>query len=110
VVGGNSDDPEAVYTKFCEYAESKLKNGISEEAVEIAKRTLYSESVETFESWENIAENMFDSFLVGENCLARAEKYAQATYAQVCDMAKRVLDEKRFALSVIYPKAQTPSV
>ena len=110
VVGGNSDDPEAVYTKFCEYAENKLKNGISEEAVEIAKRTLYSECVETFESWENIAENMFDSFLTGENCLARAEKYAQATYEQVCDMARRVLDEKRFALSVIYPKAQTPSV
>ena len=104
VVGGNSDDPEAVYTKFCEYAENKLKNDISEESVELAKRTLYSECVSNFESSENIAENMFESFLVGERGLDKAEAYAAVTYEQVSEMAKRVLDERRFALSVIYPK------
>jgi predicted Zn-dependent peptidase len=104
VIGGNSDDPEAVYSKFCEYAENKLKNGISAESVELAKRTLYSECVSSFESSENIAENMFESFLVGEQGLDKAEAYAAVTYEQVCEMAAKVLDERRFALSVIYPK------
>jgi len=104
VVGGHSDDPEAVYAKFCQYLEEKLKNGISEEAVELAKRALYSECVGNFESSENIAETMFESFLVGEKGLDKAESYASVTYGQVSEMAKRVLDERRFALSVIYSK------
>ena len=47
-----------------------------------------------------------NAFLVGEQGLDKAEAYAAVTYEQVAELAKKVLDERRFALSVIYPKSK----
>ncbi len=104
VLGGDSDNPEAVFKRFLAYAERIKKNGVSAEAVERSKRVLYAEALRGYDSTENVVMNLFESFITGVNCLSRAERYAKVTADDVSALIPLVLDEKRFAMSVVYPK------
>lgn len=102
-VGGDSFTPYKVYNKVLEYAERVKSEGVSREAFERAKRNAYADSLRSFDSSEDIAEGLFDAFLVNENYLDSAEAYQSVTYEQVSDLAKTVLSRERFCMSVVYP-------
>jgi predicted Zn-dependent peptidase len=106
VFGGDSDDPEAVFERFLAYAEKIKKIGVSSEAVERSKRVLYAEALRGYDSTENVVMNLFESFITGVNGLECAEKYMKVTLDDVSALLPLVLDEKRFAMSVVYPKKQ----
>ena len=104
VFGGDSDDPEEVFKRFLAYMERIRKNGVSPEAVERSKRVLYAEALRGYDSTENVVMNLFESFITGVNGLECAEKYMKVTLDDVSALLPLVLDEKRFAMSAIYPK------
>lgn len=102
--GGDSDDPEAVFDAFCAYAENIRKNGVSPEALERAKRVLYSDALKEFDSTESIAESVFDYTIIGADPLGRCNAYMSVNTEEVNGLAGKILIPERFALSVVYPK------
>lgn len=107
-IGGDSDSPEAVFKKFKEYAAKTVANGVSKEAFERAKRNAYADVIRNFDYSEEIAEGMFESFLVNENYLDIAESYQAVSYDEVQELAKIALSDERFCMSVLYPRAKSP--
>ena len=103
VFGGDSDDPSEVFDRFIAYADKIKKNGVSDEAIERSKRVLYAEALRGYDSTENVVMNLFESFITGVDCLKRAEKYTSVTSDEVNALIPLVLDEKRFAMSAVYP-------
>ena len=102
-ITGDSFEPEKVYEKVLDYVKGVREKGVSRDAFERAKRNAYADSLRAFELSEDIAEGLFDAFLVGENYLDSAEGYQAVTYEQVNTLAKSVLTENRFCMSVVYP-------
>ncbi len=103
-LGGDSDNPDEVFKRFCEYAEWIVKNGVPVEEFERAKRVLYAEIMRSFDASESIAEGMFDAFLVSGNFLGQAEEYAAVTYEEITALANRILKKEQYAISTVYPK------
>jgi len=103
-LGGDSDNPETVFERFCEYTEGIVKNGVPTEDFERAKRVLYAETMRSFDSSESIAEGMFDAFLVSGDFLKQAEEYASVTYEEITALAKRIFRKEQYALSTVYPR------
>jgi len=103
-VGGDSLSPDEVLSKVKALAASVAENGVSREAFERAKRKVYADTVRIFDSSENIAEEMFESFLTGESFIDSAERYRYVTYDEVCALAKRVMAPERIAMSAVYPR------
>lgn len=103
-IGGDSDDPEEVFNRFCRYTKDIVKNGVPREAFERAKRVMYADVMKSFDSSESIAEGLFDAFLVFGDFLAEADEYAGVTYEEVTSLAERILKEEHYALSTVYPK------
>ena len=102
--GGDSDDPEAVFEAFCEYAGRLRERGVSAEALERARRVMYADALKSLDSAE-AAESIFDSAILGMEPLGRAEEFLAVTIEDVNALAGRVLSPERFAMSVVYPKA-----
>ena len=106
VLGGDSDSPDKVFGRFCEYTEKLLKNGIPKEDFERAKRVLYAYIIKAFDTSEGIAEGLFDCFLVSSSYLNQAEEYAAVTYEDITALAKRIFKKEYFSLSTVYPNTQ----
>ena len=104
-VGGDTDDPETVFKRFCDHAERMVENGIPYEDFERAKRVLYADTMKGFDSSESIAEAMLDAFLVSDDFLGQAEAVASVTYDEMTALAKRLLKKEKFAMSTVYPKS-----
>lgn len=102
-LGGDSDNPDEVFERFCKYTEGIVKNGVPAEDFERAKRVLYAETMRSFDTSESIAEGMFDAFLVSGDFLKQAEEYATVTYEEITALAKRIFKKEQYALSTVYP-------
>lgn len=103
VISGDSREPDKVFDKVLAYAEKVRTEGVSREAVERVKRHAYADVLRAYDSSEDIAEGLFGAFLEDENFLDAAETYHAVTYEQVNGLAKTVLTEERFCMSVLYP-------
>ncbi len=104
-LGGDSDNPDAVFERFCAYTEGVVKNGVPIEDFERAKRVLYAETMRSFDTSESIAEGMLDAFLVSGDFLGQAEQYAAVTYGEITALAKRIFRKEHYAISTVYPKS-----
>lgn len=107
-IGGDSDDPEKVYEKFLEYTKNIVENGISDESFIRAKRVLYAQALEVFDSSENITEEMLESVFRGTDFLDYAGLIDAITKTQVEKFARELFDESKYAMSVVYPKEMRP--
>ena len=102
-ITGDSLEPQQVMDKLCLLAQKVKKEGVQRDAFERAKRNIYADILRSFDASEDIAEGMFDAFLSNERFLDSAEAFHAVTYEQVNDLAKLVLNEERFCMSVVYP-------
>lgn len=103
-IGGDSDDPDKVFERFCRYTEDIVKNGVPRDDFERAKRVMYADAMKSFDNSDAIAEGLFEAFLVSGDFLGLAEKYASVTYEEVMALAKRILKKEHYAISTVCPK------
>ena len=102
-LSGESADPMKVFNMVLDYAKKIRENGLPRDAVEREKRLAYADVLREFDSSEDVAEGLFDAFLANENYLDAADIYHSVTYDEINELAKTVLQEDRFCMSVVYP-------
>lgn len=102
-LGGDADEPEAVFERFKELVKTVGANGISRDAFERAKRSAYADAMKAFNGSENIAEELFEAFVNGESYLDIVDRYKAVTYERANALAREIFCADRAAMSVIYP-------
>ena len=103
---GDSDDPEAVFAKFTEYAEKCVRDGISEEAFLRAKRVLYARAVRAFESTSDITEELFNGFITGSDIFDMSEAISKIEKKELEAVLRDTLKPDRYAMCVVLPKEE----
>ena len=103
-VMGDTDDPEEIFSKFTEYAERCVRDGISDEAFIRAKRTLYARSVRNFESTTDIAEELFNAFITGTDIFEIVEALSRVTKSDLEEIMKAIFKPENYAMCVVLPK------
>ena len=104
VVGGETAEPDVMLERVRALIDGVSENGIPRDAFERAKRKLYASTVRSFNSTESIADELFEGFLSGDDCLDCAQKYGAVTYEDIMELSKAVLKQNRVAMSVLYPQ------
>lgn len=100
---GDCDDPEAVFEKFVEYAERCIREGISDEAFVRAKRVFYARCIRTFESAGDIADELFNGFVVGTDIFDMAEAIGRVTKADLEAVMRETFKPECYTMCVVLP-------
>lgn len=101
LIGGDADDPEKVYEKFAAYAESVVKNGVPEEEFIRARRVLYSQMAQMFDSSEEAADGMLSALINGEDIFDCAEELYKVEKCELEELAKKLFAEEHYAMCVV---------
>lgn len=102
-ISAESQDPEAVYTRFVEYIEEMKKNGINYEEFELSKRTVYASHIKSFDSVENIGDNFIYNLFDGADLLDAADIISSISFEYVEDLLRQMYKEEMYAMSIVNP-------
>ncbi len=100
---GESDDPDAVFERFCDCIEAAKKNGLSVEDFERSKRALYANMVKWFDSTDDIANNFLQFRLDDGDLLDYADALAGVTVEDVTDMLHAAFRPEYYSLAIVKP-------
>ena len=102
-VAGEADDPKLVLEEILRYIERLSSEGLSEEDFLRGKRVMYSEFVKSFDSTDNIANNLLAFFCEDGELLSYAEIIESVTFDDVRALFTESFSADRITLSVVKP-------
>ncbi len=102
-LSSESSDPEAVYEYFVDYIKRMQKKGVDKEEFELAKRTVYASNIKSFDSTEEIANNMIYNLFDGGDILDAPEIISSIDYDYVSKLLIDFYREEYYAMSVVNP-------
>ena len=102
-ISGEADDPQAVLREIRAYLTKTAQEGLSLSDFERAKRVMYAEFVKSFDSTDNIANNLLNFICEDSELLHYADILADITFDEVCTYFDGSFREEYTALSVILP-------
>ena len=102
-VAGESDDPKNVLDHIMDHIDKLKSMGLSYDNFLRGKRVMYSEFVKSFDSTENIANNLLAFFCEGAELLSYAEIIDSVTFEDVCLALNTSFDKNKITLSVVNP-------
>ncbi|MBQ8141445.1 MAG: insulinase family protein [Clostridia bacterium] len=102
-LAGESDSPEEVLAKTCEYLHSITADDLSEEDFERGKRVMYAEFVKEFDSTDSIANNMLSFIFDGADILGYSDIISDVTLDDVKQLFKDSFKDEYFTLCAVYP-------
>jgi len=79
------------------------ENGLSQEDFERARRVMYAEFVKSFDSTDNIANNLLNFICEDSDLLHYADILSDITFDEVKDAFAHAFREEYTALSIIMP-------
>lgn len=100
---GESSDPKAVADEILKEIERILEEGIDTKRFEAVKKALYGDAVRRFDNTENIAMDMVECALSGEELFSASDSIKSITKEDVLNLIKG-LNKDSMVLSVILPK------
>ena len=100
---GESDDPEAVYDKFVKYVEEKKKTGLDRGEFERIKKANYASLVKSFDSTQNIANNVTYMLLDGIDIMDYSKAVSEVSFEYTEKLLRKLFDERYYAMSVVEP-------
>ena len=100
---GDADDPEAVYGRFVRYAAKCAEEGVPEEQFIRARRVMYAQIVQSFDSSSDIAEEMFTALVSGEELFEVANEIYRVKKSELDELARRLFVPSAYAMSTVYP-------
>ena len=102
-ISSESSDPEAVYDYFVEYIAKMQKKGLDVDEFELAKRTIYASSVKSFDSTDDIANNLIYNVFDGGDILDAPEVISSIDIDYVSKLLNSMYKEEYYAMSVVNP-------
>ena len=102
-LSGESDEPETVQKEIFAYLEEVRKTGLSREDFEHCRRIEFAEYIKSFDSTEEIAENLVDNFFDGADLFSLGEVIQSITFEEVTALFEEFFDPARATLSVVLP-------
>ncbi len=103
LLGGESRDPEAVYAKVKEYLEGLMEQGIPQEDLARARKTLVSRNIRLFNSVERMGNAFIRQIFSGYHPLQMKEALSRLTDAEVNDRLREHFATDNCVLSVVNP-------
>ena len=102
-VAGEADDPSQVLSEISAYIEDLRERGLPYDDFLRGKRVMYSEFVKSFDSTDNIANNLLAFFSEGAELLAYADIIESVSFEDVCEQFKKCFTPESVTLSVVKP-------
>ncbi len=102
-LGGEADDPETVLKEIMCHIESVRASGLAEEDFLRAKRVMYAESVKSFDSVENIANNLFSFICEDAELLEYTDILGEVSFEDVKMAFEDAFRPETVTLSVVFP-------
>ena len=102
-VAGEADEPRRVLDEILAYIEKLKINGLSYEDFLRGKRVMYAEFVKSFDSTDNVANNMLSFIFDGCELLSYADIIDSVTFDDVKAIFENAFDKEKITLSVISP-------
>ena len=101
---GDADDPELVYDKFVEYAKEVVRNGLDAEEFERCRRVMYASMIKSFDSTEEIANNLLVSFAFdGGDLFDFADVIKETDREYTESIARELFVESHYTLMTVLP-------
>ena len=110
-IGGEADDPYTVLSEIRSYLKKAEQDGLCLEDFERAKRVMYAEFVKSFDSTDNIANNLLTFVCEDSELLSYAEQIDSITFEETVAFFSKAFDEDATAISIVFPisKSDTKS-
>ncbi len=102
-ISSESSNPEAVYDYFVDYIEKMKKKGLDVDEFELAKRTVYASNIKSFDSTEEIANNLIYNVFDGGDILDAPEIISSIDIEYVTELLNSMYKEEYYAMSVVNP-------
>ena len=102
-IAGEADDPKLALDEILKYIEKLKESGLSHEDFVRAKRVSYAEFVKSFDSTDNIANNLMSFAFDGAELLSYADIIDSVSFDDVTEIFKNAFDKEKITLSVILP-------
>ena len=103
VISSESSNPEEVYSRFVEYIEEMKKNGIEKESFELSKRTVYASNIKSFDSTDDIANNLVFNHFDGADLLDAPNVIEEIDIEYVTTLLNEGFKEEYYAMSIVNP-------
>ena len=92
-----------MYDYFVKYIEKAKKEGLDKENFELSKRTVYASNIKSFDSTEEIANNMVYNLFDGADILDAPDVIDSITLEYVEKILNDMYKEECYAMSVVDP-------
>lgn len=102
-LAGEADDPRAVLNEIFKHVEQLKSDGLSYSDFLRGKRVMYAEFVKSFDSTDNIANNLLSFVFEDAELLSYTDIIDSVTFEDVTEALKNAFDQSKVTLSVILP-------
>ena len=102
-IAGEADSPKNVLNEILEYVDTLKKKGLSYEDFLRSKRVMYAEFVKSFDSTDNIANDLMSFYFDGAEILSYADIIESVTFEDVTKLLEKAFDKEKITLSVVVP-------
>ncbi len=106
LAGGESRDPERVYSRLLAQVESIREKGIDSALWSRVKKSAYGSRIRALSSFMGLCSSMADADFGGYNCLSSFEMVEDIGAEDILEFITEVFSPERLALGVIMPAAE----
>ncbi len=103
-ISGEADDPKTVLVQIQKYLQKVAREGLSPEEFEHCRRIQLAEYVKSFDSTEEIADNLVAFLFEGAEIFSYADVIRDVTFAEVRALFDEFFDPACFTLSEVRPQ------
>lgn len=105
-VSGETDDPDAVETRIAAYLERLTETGIAADEIERARRVLYADELQSYDSTEEIANELLSYLFDGADLFGQPALIEDITADEVNALLPTLTRADLRCLSVIRPQEE----
>ncbi len=106
-VSGETDDPDAVESRIAAYLERLTETGIAADEIERARRVLYADELQSYDSTEEIANELLSYLFDGADLFGQPALIEDIMADEVNALLPTLTRADRRCLSVIRPQEET---
>lgn len=102
-ISGESKDPDEVYKRFKDYIKKTQETGTNKDVFERCKRVLFANSVKSFDSTDEIANNFLNYIFEDADIFEYTEIISSIDYGYISKLFNDMYKEEYYTIAEIFP-------